>query len=115
MPTRPCWRSTPGATYGLRRANRVMVHNEYLHQLLAGGVVGLGLWLAVLFWPLAQPKQRRNPYIWHFVAVLGVAMLVDTVLELQIGFNLFVFGYGFFGGGGRTTRPPTAPLGNDSA
>ena len=81
--------------YGLRRANQAMVHNEYLHQLLAGGVVGLGLWLAVLLWPLAQPKQRRNPYIWHFVVVLGVAMLVDTVLELQIGFNLFVFGYGF--------------------
>ena len=81
--------------FGLRPANRVMVHNEYLYQTLAGGVVGLGLWLAVLLWPLAQPKQRRNPYIWHFVAVLGVAMLVDTVLELQIGFNLFVFGYGF--------------------
>ncbi len=96
--------------YGLRPANRVMVHNEYLYQALAGGAVGLGLWLAVLLWPLAQPKQRRNPYIWHFVAVLGTAMLVDAVLELQIGFNLFVFGYGFLVvAGERSGHRPSVP------
>jgi len=81
--------------YGLLPANRAMIHNQYLHYLTGSGVVGLGLWLAVLLWPLTQPTQRRNPYIREFLLVLGTAMLVDSLLELQIGFNLFVFFYGF--------------------
>jgi O-antigen ligase len=81
--------------FGLRPENRVMVHNQYLHQLLGGGVVGLGLWLLVLFGPFMQPSLRRNPYVYHFLLMEATAMLVDSLLELQIGFNLFVFLYGF--------------------
>ena len=81
--------------YGLLPANRAMVHNQYLHYLVGSGLVGLLLWLALLLWPLMQPTQRRNPYIREFLLVLGTAMLVDSLLELQIGFNLFVFCYGF--------------------
>ena len=81
--------------YGLKPFNRAMIHNQYLHFLASGGVLGLGLWLALLLWPLMQPTQRRNPYIREFVLVLSTAMLVDSLLEMQIGFNLFVFCYGF--------------------
>jgi O-antigen ligase len=84
------WRS-----YGLQEANRVMVHNQYLHYLVGAGVVGFGVWLWVLFTPLAQPRQRRNPYVRYFLLVCGAAALADSLLELQIGFNLFVFLYGF--------------------
>jgi len=96
--------------FGLRPANRVMIHNQYLHYLVGSGAVGLGLWLALLLWPLAQPRQRRNPYIRQFLLVLGTAMLVDSLLELQIGFNLFVFGYGFLVvAGERRWRQPARP------
>jgi O-antigen ligase len=81
--------------FGLRPENRVMVHNQYLHQLLGGGIVGLSLWLLVLFGPFMQPALRRNPYVYHFLLMEATAMLVDSLLELQIGFNLFVFFYGF--------------------
>jgi O-antigen ligase len=81
--------------YGLRQQNRAMTHNQYLHYLVGGGIVGLSLWLVVLLWPLMQPMQRQNPYLRQFVFILGVAMFVDSLLELQIGYNLFVFGYGF--------------------
>ncbi|NVO83800.1 O-antigen ligase family protein [Hymenobacter terrestris] len=84
------WRS-----YGLLPANRVMVHNQYLHQLVAGGVVGLALWLLVLLGPLGQPTLRRNPYVYRFVLLSAVAMLTDSLLELQTSYNLFVFLYGF--------------------
>jgi O-antigen ligase len=80
---------------GLRSENWVMVHNQYLHQLMSSGMVGFVLWLLVLAVPLVQPKQRRNPYIWHFLLVCATANLVDSLLEMQIGFNLFVFGYGY--------------------
>jgi O-antigen ligase len=100
--------------YGLRPINRVMVHNQYLQYLLSSGVVGLALWLALLFWPLTQPTQRRNPYIWQFVLVMGTGMLVDSLLEMQIGYNLFVFGYGFLVVAGerhslQATRRATSP------
>ncbi|MGI4742875.1 MAG: O-antigen ligase family protein [Janthinobacterium lividum] len=81
--------------YGLRQKNRAMTHNQYVHYLTGGGLLGLSLWLAVLLWPLVQPRQRQNPYLRQFVLIMGVAMLVDSLLELQISYNLFVFGYGF--------------------
>lgn len=84
------WRS-----YGLRIENRVMIHNQYLHQLVAGGLVGLALWLLVLLGPLGQPTLRRNSYVYRFLLLQGAAMLTDSLLELQISFNLFVFLYGF--------------------
>ena len=81
--------------FGLRPANRAEVHNQYLQALLGGGVVGLALLLAVLFWPLRHGWARRNPAIGIFILLQATAMLVDAVLDLQIGLNLFVFGYGF--------------------
>jgi O-antigen ligase len=81
--------------FGVLPKNRVMIHNQYLHYLVSSGIIGLFLWLLVLLGPLAQPTQRRNPYVWHFLLILGTAMLVDSLLEVQIGFNLFVFLYGF--------------------
>ncbi|UYZ58872.1 O-antigen ligase family protein [Hymenobacter latericus] len=82
-------------TYGLAPENRVMVHNQYLHYLVGGGVVGLAVWLWVLITPLVQPSLRRNPYVRYFLLTFGAAALADSLLELQIGFNLFVFLYGF--------------------
>ncbi|TGE21882.1 O-antigen ligase domain-containing protein [Hymenobacter aquaticus] len=81
--------------YGLRPENRAMIHNQYLHYLVASGLVGLFLWLLVLLTPLLQPALRQNPYVVHFLVIMAVAMLVDSLLEVQIGFNLFVFLYGF--------------------
>ncbi|WP_375415678.1 O-antigen ligase family protein [uncultured Hymenobacter sp.] len=81
--------------YGVRPQNRVMIHNQYLHFLVGSGVLGLGLWLLLLSRPLLQPAPRRNPYIRSFLLVMAAAMLVDSLLQVQIGYNLFVFGYGF--------------------
>ena len=81
--------------FGLRPANRVEVHNQYLEALMGGGVLGLALWLAVLLWPLTQPRLRRNPYLVAFIIVQATVMLTADMLSLQIGLNLFVFGYGF--------------------
>lgn len=93
--------------FGLRPENRIMIHNQYLHALVGGGVLGLVLWLAVLLGPLVQPGLRQNPYIRHFVVVFGAALCVDSMLELQTGYNLFVFGYGFLvvAAGRATARP----------
>lgn len=94
--------------YGVQPQNRVMIHNQYLHFLVGGGVLGLGLWLLLLGWPLVQPTTRRNPYIRSFLFVMATAMLVDSLLEVQIGYNLFVFGYGFLVVAAERQPAPTA-------
>lgn len=81
--------------FGLKPANRVEVHNQYLEALLGGGVIGLALLLALLFWPFTKANLRRNPAICFFIIVQATAMLVVDSFSLQIGLNLFVFGYGF--------------------
>jgi O-antigen ligase len=81
--------------YGLRAENRVMIHNQYLHVLVSSGIVGLGLWLWVLLGPLLNPVLRRNRFVVQLLAVFAAATLVDSLLEMQLGFNLFVFSYGF--------------------
>jgi O-antigen ligase len=81
--------------FGLKPINRVEVHNQYLEALMGGGLIGLGLLLALLFWPLAKASLRRDPAICFFIIVQATAMLVVDSFSLQIGLNLFVFGYGF--------------------
>ena len=81
--------------FGLLPKNWVMTHNQYLEAVVGGGVVGLLLWLLVLFGPFLQPAQRQNPYVVHFLLMMSIANLVDSLLQMQIGFNLFVFFYGF--------------------
>ena len=82
-------------SYGLKRANQADVHSQYLETLLGGGIVGLALWLAVVFWPLTKAWARRDTYLCLFILLQAATMLVTDVLSLQIGLNLFVFGYGF--------------------
>ncbi|SHK28989.1 O-antigen ligase family protein [Hymenobacter psychrotolerans] len=81
--------------FGLQPRNWVMTHNQYLEALVGGGIVGLTLWLLVLFGPLVQPALRQNPYVVHFLLMMAIANLVDSLLQMQIGFNMFVFLYGF--------------------
>ena len=81
--------------YGLDPENQVDIHNQYLETLLGGGVVGLALWLVVVFWPLTHSWARRDPYVGVFILLQAALMLVANILSLQIGLNLFVFGYGF--------------------
>ncbi|HEX8424687.1 O-antigen ligase family protein [Hymenobacter sp.] len=81
--------------FGLLPANRVEVHNQYLYALLGGGLIGLTLWLAILFWPLTRAQARRNYAICFFILTQATVMMVADMLSLQIGLNLFVFGYGF--------------------
>ncbi|QNH62864.1 O-antigen ligase family protein [Hymenobacter sediminicola] len=81
--------------FGLLPKNWVMTHNQYLEAIVGGGIVGLLLWLLVLFGPLLQPALRQNPYVVHFLLMMAIANLVDSLLQMQTGFNMFVFLYGF--------------------
>ena len=94
--------------FGLRPTNQADVHNQYLVALLGGGLVGLALWLAVLFWPLARYRRHQNHGAALFIVIQAVVMLVTDITSLQIGLNLFVFGYGFLVVAPERARQPVA-------
>jgi len=98
-------------SFGLLEENRVMIHNQYLHFLVSSGVVGLLLWLWVLLGPLLTPALRRNLFVVQLLAVFAAATLVDSLLEMQLGFNLFVFSYGFIVVAGERRARALANLG----
>lgn len=80
----------------LRQYSSALVHRQHVHYLS----LAVGCWACTCAWPrhygpLVQPTQRQNPYLRQFVLIMGVAMLFSSLLELRIGYNLFVFGYGF--------------------
>lgn len=70
-------------------------HNEYLHLLVAGGIVGAGLCLAGLaLWyletrRLLEPRDRR--YLAATLPALAVYALTENVLSLPSGLGLFVY------------------------
>ncbi|MBH8569162.1 hypothetical protein KB206_09730 [Microvirga sp. STS02] len=100
--------------FGLEPENRIEVHNQFLQAMVGGGIVGLALLLAVMFWPLTRPWARRQPAIGVFMLMQATSMLVDAPLDLQLGLNLFVFGYGFLvvAGERRATEALTEPQAN---
>jgi O-antigen ligase len=105
--------------FGLKPGNRVEVHNQYLEAMMGGGLVGVGLWLAVLFWPLTRAWARRSPAVVFFIITQATVMMVADMLSLQIGLNLFVFGYGFLvvaeEARNRATLPESAELEKEQA
>ncbi|MDB5267176.1 MAG: hypothetical protein JWP58_216 [Hymenobacter sp.] len=103
--------------FGLRPENRIEVHNQFLQAMVGGGVLGLALLLALMGWPLTRPWARRQPAIGLFLLMQATSMLVDAPLDLQLGLNLFVFGYGFLivAGERRATEAPAGPAVQEAA
>lgn len=69
-------------------------HNQYLEQLVGGGVFALLLLLTLFLLPLIKFKiLLTNELFVGFLALLGAAMLTESFLERQLGINLFLLMY----------------------
>ncbi|MDQ3290498.1 MAG: O-antigen ligase family protein [Bacteroidota bacterium] len=79
--------------FGLIKENQVMIHNQYLHMLMGMGIVGLLLFLTVLFSPFWRQPWKKDFCATAFLVSACTAMTVDSFFELQRGLNLFVFFY----------------------
>jgi O-antigen ligase len=82
--------------FNLKPENRVMIHNQYLHVLVSSGVIGLIVFLFVMFWPVKQLLQKQDFNGAVFLCVFATGMLVDTLFELQHSRYMFVFFYALF-------------------
>ena len=66
-------------------------HNQYLEYLVAYGIVGGSLLLIVCLGPFWKRNQANLPLLFiSFVAMYMTAMLVESLLERQIGIYFFV-------------------------
>lgn len=84
------WRS-----FGLRPANRVQLHNQYLFAWLGLGVPGLLCLVAIVGGPLVfNPTTRRDACAVVVLVTLATVMLVDTPFALKGGLNVFLLFYG---------------------
>jgi O-antigen ligase len=82
--------------FNLKPENRVMIHNQYLHVFVSSGIIGLLVFLFLIFSPVRQLWKRQDFNGAVFLCVFATGMLVDTLFELQHSRYMFVFFYAFF-------------------
>ena len=70
-------------------------HNAYLQTLVEGGLVGLLLFLAMLFVPLFYPDLRQNAIFLLFLALFMLSIITESMLDTQRGTMFFGFFYTF--------------------
>ena len=65
------------------------VHNQYLEQLTALGILGFMVLLMVLIYPLTSISKGSSLIIASFIALQAASMLTESFLERQIGIAFF--------------------------
>ena len=84
----------------LKERYRHRAHNQYLSITVGFGLLGLALFLAVLFYPYLSSKKNRSYLYTIFLVILLISMLPEDTIESQAGvtwfalFNsLFIFAF----------------------
>lgn len=70
---------------------RFRAHNQYLSVMIAFGIVGLALFLTMLFYPCLAKKTRSTYLYVTFLCIMLLSMLPEDTLETQAGASLFAF------------------------
>ena len=84
----------------LKQQFRHRAHNQYLSITVGFGLLGLALFLFVLFYPYLSSKKHRNYLYTVFLVIVLISMLPEDTIETQAGvtwfalFNsLFIFAF----------------------
>ena len=72
--------------------NEFNTHNEYLSFLLKNGVIGLALFIYVLFYGFAAAWKQRDLLFLSFLILITIVCISENVLDLNKG----IFFYSFF-------------------
>ncbi len=68
-------------------------HNQYLEQLAGGGLPALLLLLLLFLIPFRQSWKKPDEMMLGFLALMAAGMLTESLLERQLGVNLFLLMY----------------------
>jgi len=70
----------------------LLPHNQFLIVLLAGGIPTLLLFLAWIFYPLAELKKNRRSFYFAIVwCALLLPLMIEPMLEVQFGLFVYLF------------------------
>lgn len=71
-------------------------HNQFLTTWITFGLIGLGVFLVMLFYPAFSTKLYKNSYYICFMAIILISMLSEDTLDNQQGILLFCVLNSFF-------------------
>lgn len=74
----------------LRGKNRKRVHNQYMSFGVGIGMIGLIIWLFLLYYPIFKLKENQLLNI-IFLLIISISFLTDNTLERQAGVMFFAF------------------------
>ena len=75
----------------LKQRYRHRAHNQYLSITVGFGLLGLALFLVVLFFPYLSSKKNRSYLYTIFLTILLISMLPEDTIESQAGVTWFAF------------------------
>ncbi|QKG58495.1 O-antigen ligase family protein [Hymenobacter sp. BRD128] len=69
----------------IARRHYLMPHNQFIYNMVAYGLVGLGVFLLGFYYPLWLALRRRNITLVLLYVVVTLSFLVEYTLETHIG------------------------------
>lgn len=71
-------------------------HNQYLSFLINTGIIGLLLYLYVLYYGFASAIKRRDFLLLSFMIIVAVVSIAENILDVNKGVLFYAFFYSFF-------------------
>lgn len=75
--------------YAKPLAENMDSHSEYFAQLHRSGIIGLGLFLALLIVPFLHSFKYKSPLLGSFIILFGITALFENVFSAQKGVTFF--------------------------
>ena len=70
--------------------NKRLPHNQFVWVFASTGIIGLGLFLILLFYPLMHQHNYRNPMVSLLYIFIITSFITEATLEEQIGSCFFL-------------------------
>lgn len=77
----------------LPKENWKRAHNQYLTFFITFGVIGILIFLTVIFIPFFQSTVRVDFYFMAFIVIAALSFIWEDTLETQAGVTFFTFFY----------------------
>lgn len=79
--------------FGLKKENQVLIHNQYIFYAVCYGTLGILVFIYFLLNTFISAWRNKNPILLQFIIIFSAVFVIDTILEMQTGQNMFVFFY----------------------
>ena len=86
--------------------NEFNTHNEYLSILMKTGILGLVLFLFVLYFGFASAWNKRDPLFLSFILLIVIVCISENLLDLNKGIFFYSFFFSLFLSGNKTDLLP---------